>query len=126
MVKYCLTYVQQRGLFMPQSDKDIQVPAQELIFDTNTMDWQTLEHKQKIKYVTSAEGVTFVLSEVPAGCSGPYHVHQDFECVYILEGSVISNGVLYQAGQGYIAGANSEHHEFRSETGAKFIVVLRN
>jgi uncharacterized cupin superfamily protein len=113
-------------VYMVPIDQNSQSAATELIFDTNTMEWQTLEHAQKIKYVGSHEGVGFVLSEVPAACSGPHHIHQDFECVYILEGSVISNGVLYQAGQGFIAGANSEHYEFRSETGAKFIVVFRN
>lgn len=107
---------------MSQPDKN----AKERFFDTNVMEWHTLEHGQKIKYADSPGGVNFVLSEVVPGCDGPYHVHGDFECIYILEGSVISNGILYQAGQGYIAGANSEHHEFRSETGAKFVVVFRN
>jgi anti-sigma factor ChrR (cupin superfamily) len=100
--------------------------TQQTFFDTNAMEWQTLEYGQKIKYAGSPSGVGFVLSEVVPGCEGPHHIHQDFECVYVLEGSVISNGVLYQAGQGFIADADSEHYEFRSETGAKFIVVFRN
>lgn len=104
----------------------METAGKEQAFDTNTMAWHTLDYGQKIKYFGADSGVSFVLSEMPVNCSGPYHVHEDFECVYILEGSVISNGVLYQAGQGYIAGAKTEHHEFRSETGARFIVVFRN
>lgn len=91
-------------------------------FDTNNMDWFDYRG-QKLKICTAPNGISFVLSELTPDVESIYHVHEGFECIYILEGSVISNGETFVAGQGFIAQKGSIHEEFRTETGAKFIVV---
>jgi hypothetical protein len=42
----------------------------------------------------------------------------------VVEGSVISKGKLLESDHGYIAEPNTVHSEFRSKSGAKFIVVF--
>ena len=91
-------------------------------FDTNTMDWWEFAN-QKLKICSAPNGISFVLSEITPSPDSIYHVHEGFECIYILEGSVISNGETFKAGQGFIAHKGSEHKEFRTETVAKVIVV---
>lgn len=92
------------------------------VFDTNQMDWVDFAG-QKLKICSAPNGVSFILSELTPDVKSVYHVHEDFECIYVLEGSVISNGETFVAGQGFIADKGSEHNEFRTETGARFIVV---
>ena len=93
--------------------------------NTNEMDWQVLENGQMIKFIGTAEGTGFILSKVPPGCIGPPHYHEGLEYLYVIDGSVVSNGVLLEAGHGYIAESGTEHHEFYSEAGATFIVVFK-
>jgi quercetin dioxygenase-like cupin family protein len=93
--------------------------------NTNEMDWQVLENGQMIKLIGTAEGNGFILPKVPPGCIGPPHQHKGLEYLYVIEGSVVSNGTLLEAGHGYIAESGTDHHEFSSETGATFIVVFK-
>jgi uncharacterized protein YndB with AHSA1/START domain len=88
------------------------------------LEWQELPHGQRIKLLCSNQGIGLVLSEVPAGCVGPVHFHPGPESIYVLEGSVISNGIELKAGCGAIHSGGTEHREFRSETGARFLVVF--
>ncbi len=92
--------------------------------DTSAIPWQVMETGQKIKLIAALGGTGFILTEVPAGFVGPVHHHDGLEYLYVLEGSVVSNGVRVEAGGGYIAAAGTEHDEFRSETGARFLVVF--
>lgn len=92
--------------------------------DTNTLDWFTVYTGQQIKQIGMAEGTGMILSRVPPGFSGPPHGHPGLEYLYVIEGSVISNGVTLTAGCGYIAGSGTDHPEFSSPEGATFVVVF--
>ena len=92
------------------------------IFDTNNMDWLDFAG-QKLKINSAPNGISLVLSEITKDVASVHHFHEGFECIYILEGSVISNGETFIEGQGFIAEKGSEHYEFRTENYAKFIVV---
>ena len=94
------------------------------IADTNGMEWQILESGQMIKLIGSAQGTGFILSKIAPGFSGPVHTHEGLEYLYVIEGSVISNGTLLEAGHGYIAEPGTLHEEFSSPDGAMFIVVF--
>jgi hypothetical protein len=54
---------------------------------------------------------------------GPVH-HHALEYLYVIEGSVVNNGKLLEAGCGYIAEAGTQHDEFSSSTDASFVVVF--
>lgn len=86
------------------------------------MDWFDYQG-QKLKINSAPNGISFVLSELTKDVKSIHHIHEGFECIYILEGSVISNGETFTAGQGFIAEKGTEHYEFRTENHAKFIVV---
>ena len=94
------------------------------IADTNSMEWQVVEGGQMLKFIGTAKGTGFILSKVPAGFKGPVHRHDGLEYLYVIEGSVISNGTLLKAGHGYIAGPGTQHSEFSSSSGATFVVVF--
>ncbi len=91
--------------------------------DANTMEWQTLETGQMLKIIATAKGTGLILSKVPPGCKGPVHTHDGLECLYVIEGSVVSNGKRLVAGCGFIAETGTLHEEFTSSTGATFVVV---
>ena len=88
------------------------------------MEWQTVEDGQMLKFIGTAKGTGFILSKVPAGFKGPVHSHGGLEYLYVIDGSVISNGTLLRAGHGYIAEPGTRHEEFLSSLGATFIVVF--
>ena len=92
--------------------------------DTNNMEWQILESGQMLKLIGTAQGTGFILSKIPPGFSGPAHHHDALEYLYVIEGSVISNGKLLEAGHGYIAEPGTQHDEFSSSSGATFVVVF--
>ncbi len=94
------------------------------IADTNSMEWQLLEGGQMLKFIGAAKGTGFILSKVPAGFKGPVHRHDGLEYLYVIDGSVISNGTLLKAGHGYIAEPGTRHEEFLSASGATFVVVF--
>jgi hypothetical protein len=94
------------------------------IANTNSMDWQTVEGGQMIKFIGTAKGTGFILSKVPAGFKGPVHRHDGLEYLYVIEGSAISNGTLLKAGCGFIAEPGTLHSEFSSPSGATFVVVF--
>jgi quercetin dioxygenase-like cupin family protein len=91
--------------------------------DANSMEWQVLETGQMLKLIAIAKGTGLILSKVPPGCKGPVHIHDGLEYLYVIEGSVVSNGKLLEAGCGFIAEAGTLHEEFTSSTGATFVVV---
>lgn len=91
--------------------------------DANSMEWQTLETGQMLKFIATAKGTGLILSKVPPGCKGPVHIHEGLEYLYVIEGSVVSNGKYLEAGCGFIAEAGTLHEEFTSSTGATFVVV---
>jgi anti-sigma factor ChrR (cupin superfamily) len=91
--------------------------------DANNMEWQVLETGQMLKFIATAKGTGLILSKVPPGCKGPVHVHEGLEYLYVIEGSVVSNGKRLAAGCGFIAEPGTLHEEFTSSTGATFVVV---
>lgn len=92
--------------------------------DTTTVDWETVYTGQQIKRIGELEGTGMILSRVPPGFVGPPHVHDGLEYLYVIDGSVVSNGRTLTAGSAYIAGSGTDHPEFRSPNGATFVVVF--
>ena len=78
------------------------------------------------KLFGAADGFVFVYSELAPGASGAPHVHdQGPEFLYVLEGSLRTNGVEMKAGHGYAASKGSAHTEFTSDEGARFLSVFK-
>lgn len=93
--------------------------------NTNEMEWQKAGDNSLFKLIGFVDGLVFSLSDVPAGHRGVPHHHTHAEFVYVMEGSIIANGVLMEAGHGYAAPKGTDHTEFVSEFGCKFISVFK-
>lgn len=88
------------------------------------LDWQPLGEGVAMKMMGVADGRTMTMFKFDAGYAGGTHEHGDAEFTYVLEGSIVSNGVLMEAGHGYAASAGTTHEEFRTEAGATVISVF--
>jgi len=93
--------------------------------NTNAIDWEDAGDTSLFKGIGSADGLAFTLSDVPAGYRGRPHHHTHAEFVYVMEGAILANGVLMEVGHGYAAKKGTDHTEFFSENGCKFISVFK-
>ena len=93
--------------------------------NTNEIEWKQAKDSSLFKLIGSVDGLAFSISDIPAGHRGIPHHHTHAEFVYVMEGSVRANGVLMEAGHGYAAQEGTDHFEFVSETGCKFISVFK-
>lgn len=95
------------------------------IANSNEEPWQTIGNGIAMKMLGMANGRMLALFKFEAGYEGGSHHHEDAEFSYVLEGSIVSNGVVMEAGCGYAASAGTDHTEFRSETGGVVVSVFK-
>lgn len=93
--------------------------------DQAAIEWQPLGPGIAMKSMGVADGKIMAMFKFDAGYEGGTHEHVDEpEFTYILEGSMISNGVLMEAGHGYAVESGTTHSEFRTETGGTVLSVF--
>lgn len=92
--------------------------------DSAAMEWQGVGDKVEMKMLAGADGRVIALFKFEAGYVGGTHEHGDAEFSYVLEGEVVSNGVLMKAGHAYGVGAGTTHEEFRTDTGCTLVSVF--
>ncbi len=93
--------------------------------DQAAIEWQPLGPGIAMKSMGVADGKIMAMFKFDAGYVGGSHEHVDEpEFTYILEGSIISNGVLMNAGHAYAAQAGTTHDEFRTDTGCTLVSVF--
>jgi anti-sigma factor ChrR (cupin superfamily) len=92
--------------------------------DSGEMDWQERGPGVAMKTLGVADGRMQAMFKFDAGYVGGTHGHTDAEFTYILEGEVISNGVLMAAGHSYAAQAGTTHSEFRTDSGCTLVSVF--
>jgi len=89
------------------------------------IDWQPLGSDVAMKSLGVADGKIMALFKFEAGYVGGSHEHTtDPEFSYILEGSLISNGVLMEKGHSYAAEMGTTHAEFRTDSGCTLVSVF--
>ncbi len=93
--------------------------------DSADVDWQPLGPGIAMKSLGVAGGKIMAMFQFDAGYVGGSHDHNDEpEFTYILDGSMVSNGVLMEAGHSYAAEPGTTHSEFRTDTGATLVSVF--
>lgn len=92
--------------------------------DSEAMDWQARGPGIAMKTLGIANGRMQAMFKFDAGYEGGTHHHSDSEFTYILEGEIISNGVLMKAGHSYAAQEGTTHTEFRTDSGCTVISVF--
>ncbi|MEL6891667.1 MAG: hypothetical protein AAFP84_08730 [Actinomycetota bacterium] len=94
--------------------------------DAGAMEWQRLGEGIGMKLLAPANGRVIALFKFEAGYVGGTHDHEDPEFSYILEGTMVSNGVLMEAGHAYAAEQGTTHEEFRTDTGCTLVSVFKS
>lgn len=92
--------------------------------DSGSMPWQPMGEGIAMKTLGMAGGRMIATFQFQPGYEGGVHDHTDAEFTYILEGSLISQGVLMTAGHAYAAEPGTTHDDFRTETGCTLVSVF--
>lgn len=92
--------------------------------DSGAMPWQPMGEGIAMKTLGMAGGRMIATFQFQPGYEGGVHDHTDAEFTYILEGSLISQGVLMTAGHAYAAESGTTHDDFRTETGCTLVSVF--
>ena len=108
----------------PVSVADAAVPGW-TFGDSAATPWQTLSGDVRLKMLGAADGKVIAIFQFDAGYVGGTHHHFEPEFSYVLEGSVVSQGVLMTAGCTYAAQAGTDHLEFRSPEGCTLVSVFK-
>lgn len=92
--------------------------------DSSALDWKEMGPGVAMKSLGAADGRMLAMFRFDPGYVGGTHDHADAEFTYVLDGSIVSNGVLMEAGHSYSARAGTTHDEFRTDTGCTLVSVF--
>jgi quercetin dioxygenase-like cupin family protein len=104
---------------------DISLDGWDLVHadDTEWVPWGSGDNATA-KILGSADGYLVALVDAQPGYRGDPHEHARAEFFYLVDGSVVNQGRMMRAGDGYAAAAGSTHADFSTETGARYIVIF--
>jgi quercetin dioxygenase-like cupin family protein len=88
------------------------------------IEWNELGPGIAMKMLGGADGRVIAMFRFEPGYVGGVHDHTDAEFTYVLDGSIVSNGVLMEAGHAYAVGEGTTHSEFRTDTGCTLVSVF--
>lgn len=71
------------------------------------------------------DGYHVVLVRAEAGYTGEPHVHEQTEFLYVVEGTVRTQGRTLSAGDAYAAAIGSPHTDFTTVGGATFVSTFK-
>lgn len=97
--------------------------------NTTSQDWVEFDDGSfsgpiSYKVAGIADGFVMLVVRVPPGVYSKPHVHETMEFLYVLEGSVRSNGVTMGAGDGFGSSAGARHDEFVTEAGVTVLTLV--
>ena len=93
--------------------------------DSGNVAWHPMGEGIGRKNLGVADGKMIATFQFQPGYVGGVHEHQEPEFSYILEGSLISQGVLMTAGHAYAVESGTTHDDFRTETGCTLVSVFK-
>jgi uncharacterized protein len=79
----------------------------------------------RAKVLANADGFFVALVEAEAGYRGDPHVHDYPEFLYMVEGTVRTQGRELRKGDAYAAAPGSSHTDFATETGATYLSIFK-
>lgn len=100
-------------------------PAGWTFTDGGAMDWQPIAEGARMKVLGIADGKMIATFKFEAGYVGGVHHHEEPEFSYILEGSMVSQGVQMEVGHAYAAQIGTTHDDFRTENGCTLVSVFK-
>lgn len=94
--------------------------------DGESMDWTTVGEGVEMKSLGAADGRMIATFKFAPGYSGSVHQHDEPEFSYVLEGSMVSQGVTMHVGHAYAVEAGTTHDEFRTDDGCTIVSVFKS
>ena len=91
------------------------------------VEWQPWgpDGNARAKVLAVADGFHVILIEADPGYVGGPHEHAYPEFLYVLAGSLRTQGEAMSAGDAYAAAAGSVHEDFVTEAGATYLTIFR-
>lgn len=95
--------------------------------DPDTVEWAPWGAGGKARAKVLADGDSYfvALIEAEPGYRGDPHEHAAVEFLYVVSGSVQSQGRELAAGAAYVAAAGSTHDDFGTEDGATYLSIFK-
>ncbi len=110
---------------MTDTSTDPEATAGWTFTDGEAMDWQPIAAGAGMKVLGIADGKMIATFKFEAGYVGGVHHHEEPEFSYILEGSMMSQGVQMEVGHAYAAQMGTTHDDFRTENGCTLVSVFK-
>jgi quercetin dioxygenase-like cupin family protein len=79
----------------------------------------------RAKPLANGDGYYLSLVEAEPGYRGDPHEHAHTEFLYLVEGSLRTQGREMRKGDAYVAAAGSTHAEFASDDGATYLSIVK-
>jgi uncharacterized protein len=79
----------------------------------------------RAKVLADGDGYYLAIVEAGAGYRGDPHEHAHTEFLYVLSGTLQSQGQVLGAGSAYVAAAGSTHDQFASTDGATYLSIFK-
>jgi quercetin dioxygenase-like cupin family protein len=79
----------------------------------------------RAKILTNGDGYYVALVEAEPGYSGDAHEHGYAEFLYVVSGTLQSQGVTIGAGSAYVAEPGSVHDQFTTAEGATYLSIFK-
>jgi quercetin dioxygenase-like cupin family protein len=87
--------------------------------------WGGPTGKARAKVLAIADDYYLALIEAEPGYSGDPHEHQYPEFLFVLDGSLRTQGVEMVNGDAYAAAAGSVHTDFTTRDGATYVLIFK-
>jgi uncharacterized protein len=87
--------------------------------------WGGSAANARAKVLRNSDGYFLTLIEAEAGYRGDPHEHTNPEFLYVIDGSVRTQGKTMTRGDGYSAAAGSSHTDFATDSGATYILLFK-
>ena len=79
----------------------------------------------KAKVIAQGEGYVFAFVDAEPGYQGEPHEHAHPEFLYVIDGSLRTQGRQMNAGDAYVAATGSTHADFATEHGARYLSIFK-
>jgi anti-sigma factor ChrR (cupin superfamily) len=79
----------------------------------------------RAKILADGDGYYVALVEADPGYVGDAHTHAAAEFLYVVAGSLRTQGQRMDVGDAYVAAAGSEHQQFDAPDGATYVSIFK-
>jgi quercetin dioxygenase-like cupin family protein len=79
----------------------------------------------RAKVLANGDGYFLALVEAEPGYEGDPHIHAATEFLYVVAGSLRTQGETMRVGDAYVAATGSQHQQFDAPDGATYVSIFK-